>query len=422
MTRAFEIVLLLNLTGLFSFVAIQVGIPIAAMSAGILIFLLFYLAVNYRHAWWFLQKKSVLAWLVFAFIWPALTVVYAEVPDFRANAVNFYLIALMLSTAIWLSKVGFHGARKVVVAAAIITVVGLVLSLVRNDYFQAVAEAANARYSYLGRAFGFFLQPNMAAENLSFMYALLMPLVSSKSRTMMYVVTALFVSALLITGSRGGMIVGLSMVTYVHILSSSAETGRFRSIRQKTAAVLVIGVALLLANQVATLVGESPSSSDTQAKSSLTDRIGGMSSLDIEGGGLGRTAALRYTALVEHGQGITERPLFGYGIASSNNFSSSGRLAHASHNQYVQVAYDMGIPALILYLVLLYQLWQLARTRTFSHAFGCNPAMILFLAVSLSGLFSNTVLMSRVYFAVLGAVLAMRYVPVHLTNMRSSPR
>lgn len=412
LTRCFELILLLNLTGLFSFVAIQLGIPIAAMSGAILAFLLLYLLVHWQHALWFARKKDVFLWIVFVFAWPALTLLYAEVRDLRANAINLYLVALMLSTAIWLSRVGITRARGLFVTAGVIVILGLLLSLIRNDYFQAVAEAADARFAYLGRAFGFFLQPNMAAQNTSFLYAILLPIVASRRSRITYLTSGVFAAAVLLTGSRGGIIIGLSLVIYVHILAEDiARRGVSRKFWGKLGAVFVIALALLSANEIAKVTSVNSHSSPS-AESTLTDRIGAMASLDLVGGGLGESAAARYIALVEHWQGITQRPLLGFGVAASNNFSSTGRLTFSSHNLFVQIAFDLGLPAVALLLYLLYRLWKSARTAGAFQIYGINPAMTLLIAIVLASMFSNSILYSRVFFAVLGAMFALRYWPV----------
>ena len=411
LNRIFEIVLVLNLTGLFSFVGIGVGIPIAYMSAGILLFLLLYLTLHYRQLLWFLQKTDVVFWVLFAFAWPLATVVYAVDPGVRLHAINLYLVALMLATAIWLTRVDVHRAQRVFLAAALITVAGLALSLLRADFFQAVASAADARNAYYGRAFGFFLQPNMAAENMAFLYVLVMIAVGRQSVTMRYTATGIFLVSVLMTGSRGGMLISLALVFFVHIVAGDfRRRSALAKVGWNIGAIATVVLAVLAANQVARLT-TSIAGAQATGSYNLTDRIDSIRSLDLRSNTSGSIAA-RTVALVEHSRGIASRPVHGFGLGGSSHHRDIGRLTHTSHNQYLQVAYDLGLPALAFFAYLLYRNWAAARRSAARWVYGCNPAMVLLLAFALACVFSNSVLNSRVFFATLGAVLAVRYVLV----------
>lgn len=415
--RVFATVLLLNLTGLFSFVAINVGLPIAAMSAGILAFLLFYVGVNYRCAYWFFQKKVVFLWIVLIFLWPAVTTVYSINPNLRMNAINLYLVTLAIATAVWLSRAGMQRARWVFVGAFVITITGLLLSLVQNEYFQSVADAADARYSYYGRAFGFFLQPNMAAINLTFLYVLVLPYLANSRASIAYLVSAVFFTSVLLTGSRGGIVVGLAAVLYVHL--SSLETRRLFTLRRVGLAIVVaavIGMAVLVANRV------SDSTSAANAPTSqfaLADRLDALQSLDLDSPTSGSISA-RILVIAQHAEGIADRPILGHGIGASSHMAATGRFAYTAHNQYVQVAYDFGIPALGLFAFLLYKLWNMATGSEFRDAYGINPILAILIAAGLASIISHSILTSRVFFAALGALIAMHYARNELVGAAGS--
>lgn len=149
---------------------------------------------------------------------------------------------------------------------------------------------------------------------------------------------------------------------------------------------------------------------------SLTARIGAIQSLDLHSGGLEETAGARYVALVEHWQGIAQRPLLGLGAGASSNLSANGGLMFASHNQYLQIAFDLGLPALTLFVYLLFRLWNSAKKVDAYRIYGCNPAVVLFIAVTMACLFSNSILHSRVFFVVLGGIFALQFVPAQVNR------
>lgn len=406
---------------MFSFIAVQVGVPIWAVSVAILVFLLFYLVSNYQRAIWLFQKRTIFLWVVFVFAWPLLTVPYAPVFDIKAIAFNFYMVSLLLATAIWATQSGIERVGKLLGFSAAAVIFGLALSLVAPDFFAAVAEAANAHASYKNRAFGFYMQPNMAAENMAFMFALLLLTLALRSIVVVSVSTIVFVVAVMVTGSRGGMIIAMVLLVYAFLFSSSPAVRAGRGgTAKKIAGVSAIVIAVVLVSQIIELLSGGGAAASGEAFT-LSDRIRAVLTLDFKSGGLIETAVGRYIALQEHWAGIVSNPVLGQGIAASHNLAASGSLSYASHNQYLQVAFDFGIPVLLLYLYLILDLWRNADGDLAQYLTGgVRSARLLVIAMFLAGLFSNSILNSRVFFIVLGIIFAMRYAPIHVFREKVS--
>ena len=374
-----------------------------------------YLLVNASRALWLVKKRAVLLWIAFVFLWPLLTVPYAPVFDIKAIGLNLYMVLLMIATAVWVSRCGVERAGRLLVAAALVTVFGLVLSMFASDYFAAVAEAANAHATYKNRAFGFFLQPNMAAENASFMFAVLVTPLALRSVSEVAVATLIFVVAIMVTGSRGGMIIAFAVLAYAFVFSASPTTVLKKSVVTKQiAGVVAVVLAVFFVSQIIDLVSSSGGRVAGEGFT-LADRVRAVLTLDIKAGGLVETAVSRYIALQEHFAGILSSPIVGQGMAASQNLAARGSLTYASHNQYLQVAYDLGIPAMIVYLYLIIELWKNADSPVARHLTGgVQSARLLVISMALAGLFSNSILNSRVFFIALGVVIAMRYAPVQV--------
>ncbi|MBK8006876.1 MAG: hypothetical protein IPK12_24190 [Gemmatimonadetes bacterium] len=70
--RLFSLVLLLNLTGLFSFAAPLLRVKVAVVSALMLALNLAYLGYRAPRAWAMVRRPPVVAWLVVVLAWPLL--------------------------------------------------------------------------------------------------------------------------------------------------------------------------------------------------------------------------------------------------------------------------------------------------------------------------------------------------------------
>ncbi len=399
---------MLNLTGLFSFVAAGLGIPIALATASMLCVIGLYLIRNYKRALLTLRKKDFFYWSCFMILWPMATLVYSDFLDLRALAVNTYLVALAFATAIFVTKVGAQKSARVFLASACITVAGLLLSILHADFFRTVAEVADAKSDYLGRAYGFFLQPNSAANNLSFLYVVVVSISLAQHNASQQIATAVFVLSLLLTGSRSGVAVGMTLVIYV-LSVQTRKSGFFakRGFLKTVTAVTMIVAVFVAADDVSRRLENNASS---RADFGLYDRLQSIQKLDIGERGTGSVAA-RLVVFFEHLEGIRSRPLFGFGLAGSSNLVEAGSLSNTAHNQYLQIAFDYGVAAPVIFALLLIRLYRFGR-RFPPEIYPFDPAAMLAVATAVACIFSTDVLNSRVFFAALGFILGLTYFSV----------
>ena len=87
----------------------------------------------------------------------------------RHLAVLFYNLSIVLAAATYVVMNGWARLRQLAAIAVVVTIVGLLLSWLVPGMFAAAAQLTESRQDFQGRAFGFFLQPNIAAENTVFM-------------------------------------------------------------------------------------------------------------------------------------------------------------------------------------------------------------------------------------------------------------
>ena len=117
-----------------------------------------------------LCKPEMLGWFVLLGVWPLLTTVYAPALYIREMGLQLYYLSLFLGMFIFTSVNGVRTSQKLFIIALLITIPGLVLSVIYPDLFQSLVEVTDNRIEYQGRAFGLFMQPNIAAICVLFIF------------------------------------------------------------------------------------------------------------------------------------------------------------------------------------------------------------------------------------------------------------
>jgi putative inorganic carbon (hco3(-)) transporter len=209
-----------------------------------------------------------------------------------------------------------------------------------NDYMNGVfreGTAANNNQRIGGAIKGLFGNSNDLALHLVTMVPLAIGFAfASKGlfRKLLYIgFVVLFIAATVVTFSRGGFI-GLMIVGLVLV----RKMGR----RNKLLSTGALVVALLLLFTLA------PSTYSSR----LSTIFGGAAS-DITGSSTQRTEILKRSVWV-----TLRYPLFGVGVG---NFHYKSVHELVTHNAFTQVSSEMGIPALVMYLMLM--IYPLRRLR-----------------------------------------------------------
>ena len=208
-----------------------------------------------------------------------------------------------------------------------------------SDYMNGIfreGTAANNNQRIGGAIRGLFGNSNDLALHLVTMVPLAIGFAFSYKglfRRLLYLGFAvLFVSAIVVTFSRGGFL-GL-MVASLVLVRKIGRKNKFLS----TGALVVALLALL-----------------TLAPATYTGRLGTIfsSSSDVTGSSSQRTEILKRSVWV-----TLRYPLFGVGMGNFH-FKSVHELV--THNAYTQISSEMGIPALVIYLMLM--IYPLRRLR-----------------------------------------------------------
>jgi len=417
----FSIVLLLNLTGLFSFIAPQFRVNIAAVSLVLLFLNCLYIIVNHKIALRIFHKKLTFYWFIFLIIWPLLTIIYAPEINLRAIGIQVYFFTLLLATIIYITRNGFKSFHRIVAAAIIISVFGLILSMFRNDLFQSVASLSRRQSVYQRRAFGFFMQPNRAARNLVFLFIVWFAGLRKSNVIITSIFLIGFMTSVALTGSRGGVITAAAVVLLICInIKTNKKTNRITISPKWTVILLLVfggslGGITLLQNVFSNVLPRH------YGKFDITDRLKAISQMKFTAKSSSgeSTIANRLETQKQYLNMIRNRLVFGYGFDSGRAFEDAGVLTRSSHNQYLIVAFESGIFRLGLYLFLIILLYIHPKRKQIEGCLHSNSYAQFVVSIILAGMVSNTVLDSRVLYVVLGCFIGLLVYPQKILSNRA---
>lgn len=412
--KLLSVILLLNLTGLFSFIAPQFNVDIATVSLVLLVLNCLYLAVNYKVARRVFRKKQIFYWFIFLLIWPLLAAIYAPAINYRQLGLQMYYFTLLLATIVYLLRNGFKSFHQILSIAIAITIFGLILSMFKSEYFQSVASITDNRIAYQGRGYGFFMQPNNAARNFVFLFtAWFAGLGKTKIFTVAFTSVGLLVLVSL-SGSRGGFVMAVVVISLIFI-NKSIRVRKPLTILISPKSIITFllvsgcflaGIPLLLSFLTAKL----PKHIE---RFDVVARIKAISQMKLteKDSKNKSTVANRLQVLKQYSAMVCEHPILGNGFGSTTILQDKGLLGRSSHNQYLKIAFETGIFSLLFYLLLLNSFYIDPRRKQIEQVLHTNLYAQFLAVVILAGMVSNMVLDSRVLYCILGCLLAMLISP-----------
>lgn len=416
------VVVFLNVTNLYTLVSGLTGIPFKLIGIGMLGVLSFYVLVNLRSLSILLQHKPFLWFLFFFVALPAISVLYS--PYIMLRFIGYYALSglIFLSCIIWIKQEGWQNFCKLVLISWGIGVAAITLSVIVPEFFAPIAmmqaeaeggldflqelEVSSAKHS---RGFGLYMQPNRAWSALMFHVLILTLVYFYDKRFLRFVVLGFSGFAILLTGSRGGFVMffiftGLLIIN--EFLSGVRENGKLKTgastLPQYIALGLIGLIAFIGANYVASATGDAELTPIERIISSFTTEV----DLGEDASVLGRLQAqLIYLDLIK------EKPIFGYGAAASTYMRYMGALPNVSHNNILEIAFIMGIPATIACYSFFIYLSLTRKAKYFNHYFRYKFPLITTVFLFISSFTISTLFTYRIFPMLIAFWLMMLFFP-----------
>ncbi len=406
------VVIVLNATGIFRFAALPLHVSIGEISAVLFALNLFYLAIKARRTAPLLLRGDFGAWLFVLLAWPLLTLLYSPTINAREIGLLAYNATLFFGVAVYALSNGLPSLRRAFSASLLITIAGMALSLIAPGHFTAVADLANARTDYMGRPFGFFLQPNSLAVSIGFLFIAWYALRQRKG--VLFDVAAIggFLLLELVTGSRSGILV--AGVTGALILGHSWRSRLFSGRLLVTIGVLAIcvGGAAAALNLYLSRVG----STTVRREVDLIDRMQAMLSLKLNPqGGVEDDISVqkRMETQAVYWDLVMQKPLLGHGFGADSHYQETGVIRLSAHSDALTRAMEQGLLCPIVFVWMLLRLYWRRGRRDLEDFFETNAtAQFVFITIPLFA--GSSIFDERTFFVVLGVFVVVAICPAYL--------
>lgn len=321
---------------------------------------------------------------------PLFSMIYAEQHDWRSFLIQIHYFLLMLAAAKCFRSRGM--GERAMAAALVVSFIGLGISILWPQVFAPMAAMADARYDYHGRGSGLFLQPNLFAHNLVLLM-LTFYLARNQGRSpVLLPMAALFLLALFLTGSRGGLIAGSVFLLGLVLVE--------RKLSDPRAPILALLAAFAAAGGWILWDMLSLGGFDL---SLYIARVTSMFSNDVLYDG---SVAHRLAFQEAFIQRIREAPVLGYGLGSVNLLLSQGRLLGSAHNQFLDLALQYGMVGIGMMLLCAMRLYK--HIRDYRPDAGSIRAWLILITLGLSMMGTNMVMDMQNFYILLGVAFAIR--------------
>ncbi len=414
--KLFFIVLFLNATSLFRFVAPQLGVSIGLVSIALLLFTLFYLMVKLRYTLPVFLRSGMGGWLLVLLVWPLLTVVYGPAAQPRELGLLFYYFTLFLGTVVYAAANGVPALRRLFALSLVVSLAGMALSMLLPSYFESVAALGEARTHYQGRAFGFFMQPNRLAQSVLLLFIGWFALWRWKNTVLEVLLILGFLGAMFVTGSRTA--IGLAGITAALIIGYSwrAQILRARYVLRITLLVLCVAVGVAGARLYLSTLDDGHGFGlfkrmDTMLSLEFLDRQELVEDKSVQE----RIETQRvYLAL------IREKPVLGYGFGADVAMQEDGPIFLSAHSRALTSAMEYGVVYPLAFVLLLVSLYFRHGRRTAHEMFGTNTVTQFVTVLLIMFVMSGGILDFRAFYVVLGLVYAAVSCPNEVFGLKGA--
>lgn len=421
--KLFFIVLVLNATGLFRFLAPELGVGIRQVSLVLLIFNSIYILA--RLSYLIPMFSKMLPWFVVLIAWPLATLAYAPTIELREIGLAAYRFTLFMGASIFTASNGLPAIRRVFLVSLVLTVFGQVLNMAMPGYFEAVAVLADARVLSMERAGGFFMQPNSLAIGLAFLFIGWLALARRDTVLREPIIIVGFLGCELLTGSRTGMVLGVVIVGMHLVYQWRAKIFRSRKVRYVSARLAVLVVCVFFGLFAMKFFIEIYGKQIDRDPGDLIDRMKMVLELDVSvHEELVQDTSLqeRFSAQRVYWSLIKEKPFLGHGFGTREVYRGQGAIYSTAHSTMLSVAMEYGVIYPLVFILLLTMVFLNRHRGPVERALGTNVVTQFVLVTLLTFIVGGGLLVDRAFFVVFGMVHTAVYYPWRVFACDASTR
>ena len=420
-TKVFVFILIVAVTEVFRFGAVLLNTSsISPISILLLISFVIYSFINLGAVKFFFKDRIFVAWVFILGIYPLLgNIIHFMTGEVSSEfliqqmGIDILNTLIFVTTAILTTQLSFSKLKVVLYCILIISVVGLYLSLTYPIIFKDVISMASGKVlsrvekEDVGRAFGFFIQSNVAGLSLiCYAVVLFMDANSKKGLPRTVIIYCVLLICILSTGSRSALLTYF-LLTIIFILPSTATkiSMSYKTTRQNGYVMIFVLLGLIIPMLI---IGAEHlfSSLDDSRFADLEERISFFFGGDITDK-LSEDTSIegRILAQKEYLKHISTSPIIGYGPQMSSIFRKNGSFWNSSHNLYLEIVFSYGAIYLLFFISTMI---KTALNKSVLRQYKFNAIGALIFVTTLLGFSNSSILQTKSFLFALGVCIGCR--------------
>lgn len=406
--KIFFVILVLNVTGLFGFIAPQLGVTIGQVSLALLILNILYLLLMLRYSKMVFRKIGMIEWLFVLLIWPLITALYAPSFEIREIGLQLYYFTLFSGAVVYTVANGLPSMHRLMTVSLVLTIFGMGLNLINPQYFEVVSDMAEAKVLKQARVCGFFLQPNQLAICINLIFVGWFSLRQWKNAWFEMIVIIMFLLGVLLTGSRTGMLLAVIVVVFVllPIRRNRKWVINKRYMLKLGTLMIALAVGIFAMKFYLAQINYTDKKEDeliNRMELMLNFKLGNEDNIkDIE------NVQARVDAQAFYWLLFKERPFFGHGFGAEAYYKEIGNIFMSAHSDTLTFAVEYGVFYPVVFILLLLSIYFKRNRRDIEGVFETNT-IGQFIAVMIPITLVASIRDTRTSYVVLGMMFAATY-------------
>lgn len=296
-----------------------------------------------------IHKRWLIPLLSFIIIGPIIISILTLYINIQIMILQLFYILLFSLTFLYYDKYSKDLIFKVIIISLIFNIFAGLYSIIDPSFFLSYAKIISIEDMAIGRAYGFYLQPNSFAFAINLLFIAII-ITSPKEKYIIYLYPIVFL-IILLAGSRSNF-VGFAIISLfiIPFLLKYYKLSIFKTLRILIP-ISIVFIVFSYNSIVDTLNDEKFKNLNTRINTMLLQDNKALEE-DLKSGSLSERLHFQsiYYELIE------QSPLVGYGIGIQQDLKKINKLDGSAHNVILEVILEGGLIYLLFFLFFIYSL------------------------------------------------------------------
>jgi hypothetical protein len=408
MRAFFSSILILYLTGLSTFIPVNLGISTSYFGVILICINILFIFTSKKHLNEFIRNWYLLLFLFIFLVFPLLWLPFSIEVRIKKAGILASQTTIFIASYFFILRYGWETFRSLVKGSLCITLLGIILSVFFFDEFLSLSSFVNSDKMAAGaRAYGFFLQPNQTSRALILLSFLFLIKNDNFNNVNLIFFFTLTFSFSLLTGSRAGimLIFAVNTIGFSSLIGNNKPKFGTLYISKRLYKTLLLCFLMTLIVIGLKFLGDNIYSLYGPGTRNIVTRIASISGLETDV--FYHAAAERLGSSKPLIEQIYKKPVIGHGFGMEQTFYSQSNYKVSNHIFFIGRIYEYGFIYFFLFIFLLISLFFVPGRPLAEKIYKIRFVTIFLIIFFGIGLTYSSLLEFRPFLVVWGSLLGL---------------